>query len=80
MAGHVLAELRLSVNTALLITIGIELLAAQQGLGAMIWFSWEILRTLDLFVGLLVIALIGIASNATLLWLRKRLVPWSPLD
>jgi NitT/TauT family transport system permease protein len=75
-----LAGLRLSVNAALFITIAVELVDASQGLGALIWFAWQILRTTDLYVGLIAIAAIGIVSNVALIWLRNALVPWSTID
>ena len=42
----------------------------------MIWFSWETLRTEDLYAALAVTALLGISGNFLLQWLASRLVPW----
>jgi NitT/TauT family transport system permease protein len=72
----VLAGARLGLNLALLITIAVELAAAKEGLGAMIWLAWETLRTEQLYAGLTVIAVLGITFNLTLQFLAKRLVPW----
>jgi NitT/TauT family transport system permease protein len=72
----VLTGARLAINTALLITIGVELVSARTGLGAMIWLAWETLRTEELYAALVVIATIGALLNATLYALTKRLVPW----
>lgn len=71
-----LTGLRISGNVALVTTIAVELVAAERGLGVLIWFSWETMRSEELYAGLFVIALIGIAFNASLGWLALRLVPW----
>jgi ABC-type nitrate/sulfonate/bicarbonate transport system permease component len=72
----ILSGLRLALNSALLLTIAVELVSSQQGLGAMIWFAWETLRTEDLYATLAVTALLGISGNFLLQWLASRLVPW----
>ena len=72
----VLSGLRLALNSALLLTIAVELVSSQQGLGAMIWFAWETLRTEDLYAALAITALLGISGNILLQWLASRLVPW----
>jgi ABC-type nitrate/sulfonate/bicarbonate transport system permease component len=72
----VLTGTRLALNVALLITIAVELVAAQEGLGEMIWFAWETLRTEELYASLLVTAALGIGFNFLLQRLAARLVPW----
>jgi NitT/TauT family transport system permease protein len=72
----VLAGVRLALNIALLITIAVEMVAAREGLGEMIWFAWETLRTEELYASLIVIAVLGIAINSLLQWLAARMLPW----
>lgn len=72
----VLTGARLSLNIALLITIAVELVAAQEGLGEMIWFAWQTLRTEEIYAALVVIALLGVGFNLLLQRLTLRLVPW----
>jgi NitT/TauT family transport system permease protein len=74
----VITGARLSINVAFLITISIELVSATKGLGVMIWFAWETLRTEELYAGLIVIAVLGIGINFILRRLRMHLVPWRP--
>ncbi len=73
----ILVGMRIAFNNSLLITIALELLAARQGLGVMIWYAWETLRTQELYATLIVIALIGIAANFLLQKLTQIVVPWS---
>lgn len=72
----ILAGLRIALNSALLITIAVELVTAREGLGALIWLSWEILRTEDLYAGLVIIGILGLLFNLILQMLSKRLLPW----
>jgi ABC-type nitrate/sulfonate/bicarbonate transport system permease component len=73
----VLAGTRIAFNNALVLTIAVELLVARQGLGVMIWFAWETLRTQNLYATLVTIAAIGIAANFLLQKISIALVPWS---
>lgn len=72
----VLTGLRLAFNVALMLTIAIELVIARKGLGVMIWFAWETLRTEELFAGLSVAAALGIGFNFLLLRMSHWLVHW----
>ena len=72
----VLTGVRLALNIALLITIAVELVAAEKGLGAMVWFAWETLRTEELYASIAAVALLGICFNFFLQRLVVHLVPW----
>ncbi|MBA3945628.1 MAG: ABC transporter permease [Herpetosiphonaceae bacterium] len=71
-----LAGLLLALNVTLLLTIAVEMVSSQTGLGAMIWLAWETMHVEDLYSALAVITLFGIGFNFALQHLRKRLVPW----
>jgi NitT/TauT family transport system permease protein len=64
------------LNIALLISIAVELVAAQKGLGALIWLAWQTLRTEELYVSLAVTATLGIIFNLLLQRISLHLVPW----
>ncbi len=72
----ILTGTRLAINMAMVIAIAVELLAAKEGLGVIIWFSWQTLRIEELYASLVVIALLGISINLFLQYLSKRLTPW----
>lgn len=72
----ILAGARIALNTALVITIAVELLTAREGLGAAIWLAWETLRTEELYAALVVIAVLGIAFNSLLRFVSRRMAPW----
>jgi NitT/TauT family transport system permease protein len=73
----VLSGIRIGVNMALVITIAVELLSANRGLGVLIWFAWQTFRIEDLYVSLFVTACLGIILNVLLQQLTKKMVPWS---
>ncbi len=72
----ILTGARLAINMAMVITISVELLAAREGLGVIIWFSWQTMRIEDLYASLIVIAVLGIGLNLLLQYLSHQLVPW----
>jgi NitT/TauT family transport system permease protein len=75
-APSVLAGLRLALNTALLITVAVEMVAARRGLGAMIWMSWTTLRTEEIYVALLATIVFGLTVNLALSLLARFALPW----
>jgi NitT/TauT family transport system permease protein len=72
----VLAGLRIALNTALLVTIAVEVVSAERGLGALIWLAWEVLRVERLYATLTLIAALGIISVIGVNALARRFVPW----
>lgn len=72
----VLAGVRIAGNTALTLTIAIEVVASRDGLGAMIWFSWQIIKIAELYSTLVVITALGVTLNFLLGRIRPLLVPW----
>lgn len=72
----ILTGLRLALNTALLITVAVEMVSSRQGLGSMIWLAWTTMRTEEIFVSLLTITLLGLLINAGITLLSTWLIPW----
>lgn len=71
-----LTGLRLSANTAFHGTIGVEMVGARTGLGAMLWLSWQTFRIDNLYALLVVIAAIGIGLVTLIRWISIRTAPW----
>jgi ABC-type nitrate/sulfonate/bicarbonate transport system permease component len=72
----IFSGLRLSLGTSLIVIIAAEFVAANYGLGYLIWFSWQTLLTENMFAGLLVIMLLGALFTSGLQALERRLMPW----
>jgi NitT/TauT family transport system permease protein len=72
-----LTGLRLAVNSGLVVAIAVEMLSAQEGLGAQVWLAWQTMRLQELYAILVVIALLGLGFNALLAAATTRLTPWN---
>ena len=72
----VLSGARLALNLSLSITMAIELRFANDGLGTVLWLSWETLRTSLLYATVIILAIMGIVFNWSLVTAKKRLAPW----
>ena len=72
----VLMGTRLAANVAFLSAIAVEMVSASTGLGAQLWFSWQVLRVDLLFATITVIALLGVGLSAVLRGLARRGAPW----
>jgi NitT/TauT family transport system permease protein len=72
----ILTGLLLAANVTLLLTISVEMVSANTGLGAMIWAAWETMRVEELYVSLAIITLFGIGVHLVLERLTRALVPW----
>lgn len=68
--------LRLALGNSLLIIIAAEFVAADQGLGYLIWISWSTMATGRMYAGLVVIAVLGLLFTNGLDWAGRRLMPW----
>ena len=71
-----LTGLRLSANVAFHSTIGVEMVGARSGIGAMLWNSWQTFRIDHVYAILVVIAAIGIGLAALIRWVTNRSAPW----
>lgn len=75
-APSVLTGLRLALNTALLIAIAVEMVAAREGLGSMIWLGWTTLRTEEIYVAIVVTILFGLGVNLAISAITYLALPW----
>lgn len=72
----VLTGLRVAANVAFLATIGIEMVAANTGLGSTLWLSWQLFRIDELYATLVVIAVVGICMTSLIRLIGTRTAPW----
>lgn len=68
--------LRLALARALVGIVVADLFGAQAGLGYLILTSSQLFQTADVFVGVLVLAALGILLTSGLRALQRRLTPW----
>lgn len=68
--------LRIAVGNAVLIAVGIEFVNGSAGIGYRIWNSWQLFVADRMYVGIVVVALLGIALRLMVDLLRWIFVPW----
>ena len=72
----ILTGLNLGLGFALTVIVGTELLVPQGGLGALIWQSYQIFDIASIFAALIVVAVLGWASNYFMQELERQIIPW----
>jgi NitT/TauT family transport system permease protein len=72
----IFAGIRLGWGVSLLLLVTAEMVAAKSGLGYLIWSSWQIGKIEDVYVGIVTIAAIGMASFWLLDLVEGWLIPW----
>ncbi len=69
--------LRITLGLAWTYLVVAEIVAANSGLGYAIMKAQRFLQTDRIFVGIIVIGLIGLFTDQILRWLHRRLFPWA---
>jgi NitT/TauT family transport system permease protein len=73
----ILAGLKLGIGRGLIGVVVAELFGSRAGLGRLIAQSADAFNMPELFAGVIVLAVAGIALTAGFGWLEKRIVPWT---
>lgn len=72
----IFAGLRIAVAVAFIVLVAAEFVSTKVGIGYMIWNSWELLQVDSMFVGIVVIGLLGLVTSALLQEIERKVVPW----
>lgn len=72
----IFAGLRISLGVSLVVLVSAEFVASDKGLGYLIWASWQTLVIENMFVGIIVITVLGVLSTLFLHECERVLVPW----
>lgn len=75
-APYIFTGFRIAIGVSWMSIVAAELIAASSGLGYMITYYREVLRTDAIIVGMLTIGVIGLLMDLLTRWLEKRLMPW----
>jgi len=68
--------LRLSFSRALVLTISVELLNCDDGVGSMIWNAWQTFAIEKLYVSIALAGALGLLFQWLFLRLERRMTPW----
>lgn len=72
----IMSGVKLGIGMGLILIAIAEMIGAKSGLGFMIWNAWEILAVEMMYIGLIMVALIGYLFNMLLTELEHVLIPW----
>lgn len=72
----IMTGFKLGIGLGLILITIAEMVGANSGLGYMLWNAWEVLSVETMYVGLLVVALLGFLFSLALTELERSLVPW----
>jgi NitT/TauT family transport system permease protein len=73
---YVLTGCQLGLGMALIVVVVAEQFGTKTGLGFLIWRSWQVFEVRDMFVGLMMAALLGTLLQFLMNRLEHRLVRW----
>jgi ABC-type nitrate/sulfonate/bicarbonate transport system permease component len=69
--------LRLSIGVAVLVMVGVEFVQASSGIGWLIWQSWNLFLAAQMYVGIVVVAVMGVILTMAIRLLGYLAIPWS---
>jgi ABC-type nitrate/sulfonate/bicarbonate transport system permease component len=69
--------LRLNIGVAMLMVVSIEFVSAREGIGWLIWSSWSLLATEQMYAGIITVSTTGVLLTMAVKLLGKWLVPWA---
>jgi len=72
----IMSGIKLGVGMGLILIAIAEMIGAKSGLGFMIWDAWEILSVDTMYVGLIMIAVIGYLFSLFLTEVERWVIPW----
>lgn len=73
----IVTGLKLGLGQALILVVSAEFVSSQDGLGHFIWNSWQVLDIPRMFMGLVVVGIIGGCAVLAGDMLERRLIPWA---
>lgn len=68
--------LRVAAGMAVTVVTAVEFVAANAGLGFLIWNSWQLFQPSVMYVGLIAVAILGAVVTFALVWLERLMTPW----
>jgi NitT/TauT family transport system permease protein len=72
----IFAGLRISLAVAFVVLVAAEFVASKTGIGYLIWNSWELLQVDYMFVGIVVVGILGLITTVLIQELERVVIPW----
>jgi sulfonate transport system permease protein len=72
----ILTGLRVSAGMAVIVVTAVEFVASNNGLGYLIWNSWQLFQPQTMFVGLITVSVIGALVTGLVIACERVVLPW----
>ncbi len=72
----IFAGLRIALAVSFVVLVAAEFVASKTGIGYLIWNSWELLQVDYMFVGIVVIGILGLITAVLFQEIERKLIPW----
>ncbi|GHG49474.1 nitrate ABC transporter permease [Sinomonas cellulolyticus] len=72
----IMTGLRVSAGMSVIVITAVEFVASNDGLGYLIWNSWQLFQPQDMYVGLITVSLLGAVLTGLIILFERALLPW----
>jgi NitT/TauT family transport system permease protein len=72
----IFAGLKIALAVSFVVLVAAEFVASKSGLGYLIWNSWELLQVDYMFVGIVVIGILGLVFSVLFQEIENVVIPW----
>jgi NitT/TauT family transport system permease protein len=72
----IFAGLKIALAVSFVVLVAAEFVASKTGIGYLIWNSWELLQVDYMFVGIVVIGILGLICAVAFQEIERKVVPW----
>lgn len=76
----IFVALRLNVGVAMLVVVSVEFIQSSNGIGWLIWNSWTLLATRQMYAGIVVVSVTGVLLTMAVRFMGRLAAPWSTGD
>lgn len=72
----IFTSFRVAAGLAVVVVVSVEFVAANSGLGYLIWNSWQLFQPAQMYVGLIVVSIIGALMTGLVILVERLALPW----
>src|SRR6266851_5325344 len=72
----IFAGLKIALAVSFVVLVAAEFVASKNGIGYLIWNSWELLQVDFMFVGIVVIGILGLIMSVLFQEIERIVIPW----
>lgn len=73
---QIFVALRLAAGASILVLVAVEFLQSSEGVGYLIWNSWQLFQAARMYVGIVIVAIVGALFSMLVAMVGRLLCPW----